>query len=271
MTDNVKKQLEYLRGRQYRALRADGEMDFSGILKGKSGYEASTAILREMLLAEMPRTFEGDRIGFHRHCHAPFRLDETGQKVLLSEFGNITINYAGAISKGMDAILKEIHAARAALSPDRGPFLDAAEEAVMAGLSYADRTAREAAESGNCALAAILAQIPHGPARNLNEALSFMKFIIFVLRCNGNTHLTLGRFDQYLFPYYLADRERGVTQAETLALIEEFFISLNFDTDLYFGVQQGETARVWSLAAVTNRGRTHGMRCRSCVSVPPWS
>lgn len=255
MTDKVKIQLETLRKKAYRALRSDIELDITEKLAGKSGSERSVSVLTELLYAERPRTFEGDRIGFHRYIRSgPHYIDENGKKVTLWDYGNITVNYAGAIGKGMDAVLEEIRASRDTLPSEHRTFLNAAEEAVLAALSYADRAALNALDSGNAALAATLSQIPRKSARNLEEALSFMKFILFTLRCNTNTHLTIGRFDQYMFPYYQADRRNGMTVDEALELLEEFFISLNFDTDLYFGVQQGDNGQSMVLGGCLDDG-----------------
>ena len=52
------------------------------------------------------------------------------------------------------------------------------------------------------ALASALSRVPHKSAISLYEACLFQKIIIFALRTAGHDHITLGRFDQYMYPFY---------------------------------------------------------------------
>lgn len=70
-----------------------------------------------------------------------------------------------------------------------------------------------------------------------------MKLSLFFLRASFASHVTLGRFDQYMYPFYLHDKKNGIKDEEIFEIIEDFFISLNFDTDLYPGVQQGDNGQ----------------------------
>lgn len=59
-----------------------------------------------------------------------------------------------------------------------------------------------------------------------------------------NYQFGFGRIDQYLYPFYEKDLKTGRLTRETAAeLLAEFFISLNKDTDLYRGVQQGDNGQ----------------------------
>ena len=62
--------------------------------------------------------------------------------------------------------------------------------------------------------------------------------------------------DQYLYPYFAADRAAG-TLAEEAALeaLEEFFLSCNRDSDLYIGVQQGDNGQSLMLGGVDKTGK----------------
>lgn len=44
-------------------------------------------------------------------------------------------------------------------------------------------------------------------------------------------------------PFYQVDIDAGKTRQELLEIIEEFFISLNMDSDLYFGEQLGDNGQ----------------------------
>ena len=55
---------------------------------------------------------------------------------------------------------------------------------------------------------------------------------------------TLGRFDQYMYPYFRHDIDSGVlTEEEAFDLVEEFFLACNKDSDLYPGMQQGDNGQ----------------------------
>jgi formate C-acetyltransferase len=83
-----------------------------------------------------------------------------------------------------------------------------------------------------------------------------MKLLIYTERCVNTSHLTLGRFDQYMLPWYVADRERGVSRDELFETLELFFIALNTDTDLYFGMQQGDNGQSMVLGGFDKNGNS---------------
>ena len=85
-----------------------------------------------------------------------------------------------------------------------------------------------------------LCTVPHKGAKSFYQACVFLKFIQFTLRCNRNDHITLGGFDKYMLPYFEADLSAGVSEDELFETLEDFFITLNIDSDLYAGVQQGD-------------------------------
>ena len=43
-----------------------------------------------------------------------------------------------------------------------------------------------------------------------------------------------------MLPYFEADLARGVSEEELFEVLEDFFITLNFDSDTYYGVQKGD-------------------------------
>ena len=77
----------------------------------------------------------------------------------------------------------------------------------------------------------------------------------FCLWASNTYHNTVGRFDQYMYPYYKADIEAGrLTEAEVLSLLEEFFLSFNRDSDLYQGMQQGDNGQSLMLGGCDSEG-----------------
>ena len=92
-------------------------------------------------------------------------------------------------------------------------------------------------------------------AASFYEACQFFRLLNFLLWINDNHHITVGRFDQYMYPYYKHDIEAGIlTEAEAYELLVETFLSLNKDTELYHGVQQGDNGQSLVLGGVTPEG-----------------
>jgi len=120
---------------------------------------------------------------------------------------------------------------------------------------FAQRYGREAEKVGNKEVAESFANIPANPPRNFKEALQFLRLIHYCLWCSYNFHNTFGRFDQYMYPFYLEDIRIGrLTKETALELVEEFFISCNKDSDLYHGAQQGDNGQSMVLGGLNSDG-----------------
>jgi len=72
-------------------------------------------------------------------------------------------------------------------------------------------------------------QVPANPAKTFWQAIQTIWFIQLILQIETNGHaISLGRFDQYLWPYYKQDIDSGSLTRETaLELVESFFIKAN--------------------------------------------
>jgi formate C-acetyltransferase len=72
---------------------------------------------------------------------------------------------------------------------------------------------------------------------------------------SGHHHVGLGRLDQYLWPYLADDLASGrLVEREAEELLAELFISLNRDSDLYPGIQQGDNGQTVTLGGVRRDG-----------------
>uniref|UniRef100_UPI0006D29623 formate C-acetyltransferase/glycerol dehydratase family glycyl radical enzyme n=1 Tax=Clostridium sp. NkU-1 TaxID=1095009 RepID=UPI0006D29623 len=59
-------------------------------------------------------------------------------------------------------------------------------------------------------IARIMGKVPYEPAETMYEAVQSMWFVHLILQIESNGHsLSYGRMDQYLYPYYKADLEKG--------------------------------------------------------------
>ena len=134
-------------------------------------------------------------------------------------------------------------------------FLDCVIEVIDAVLSMVKRYSREARLLKRDDIATILENVPANPAGSFHEALQCLRICHSSLWLSGHYHIGLGRLDQYLWPYLKSDLERGIISIkEAEELLAEFFISLNKDSDLYFGVQQGDNGQSIMLGGVKRDG-----------------
>lgn len=157
---------------------------------------------------------------------------------------NISSDWAGVLREGL---LPRREAALQNLSNGVGDadFLNAAVCAIDAVLSYGDRYRMPG-----------LSRALRRGAGSFLEALQAMRILHLSLWASNVYHNTVGRFDQYMLPYYERDVASGaLSDAEALALIEEFFLSFNRDSDLYTGMQQGDNGQSLMLGGCDREGR----------------
>ena len=237
--------LDWLNSREYRARRTGCAPDISEETRGMDAFEAHALSFEKMIEAERPNLFEEDIFGFNRTVGRLPVCPRIGyaENGCAEPVGNITPNYAGMIEKGFDETLREIDE-RAASADDHAKSLySSVKRHINALLGLCERYRAEAETRGCVRLASALERVPRQSAESFYEACLFMKILHFSLRCCPYEHLTLGRFDQYMYRYYLHDVEKGVSREELLETLELFFIALNFDSDLYHGIQQGDNGQ----------------------------
>lgn len=178
----------------------------------------------------------------------------------LHEFGpvsNICADWNLLLSQGLLGRKQVALATRERLvdEPKAVEFLDSAVETIDAVLGLAARYADRAREKGLKEIADVLDRVPAYPPRTFREALQSLRFCQAVVWLSGNYHVGLGRFDQYMWPFLCSDLQAGLLTVETAEeLLAEFFISLNKDSDLYPGVQQGDNGQTLTLGGVTPGG-----------------
>ena len=138
---------------------------------------------------------------------------------------------------------------------DKVEFLNAAIQTIDAVLELTRRYAAHARDLGRIDLAEILERVPAEPPRSFHEALQFLRITHSVLWMSSHYHVGLGRFDQYMWPYLEADLQSGnINKEQAGELLAEFFISLNKDSDLYPGIQQGDNGQSLMLGGIKKDG-----------------
>lgn len=200
--------------------------------------------------AEEPHIIEGQQIVFLRTLPGPCAIftpeerDAMRADCTQHELGcitNLCPDHASVIAVGFDAMREKCDAYTCAT-------MDALQ-------SLADRYRELALAEGRDDVAEVLSRVPAKGARTFREALQFFRILHFGVWYDGTTHNTVGRFDVWAAPYFEADLAAGrLTEASALELLVDFFLSFNLDSDLYYGMQQGDNGQSMMLGGDDGAG-----------------
>lgn len=213
---------------------------------GLSAEERMTRRFELLCSLEKPIILDSQRIVFIRGCEnipdvfTANEWEEIRKEHFIHELGyrsNLTIDYEGVLKSGLLAIRErsDLHSKRS----------------IDALLSLCEKYRLYALSIGREDIAKTLERVPMYSPTSFREALQFVRILNYALFLEGNYHNTLGRFDRYLYPYLENDLKSGKENSESaLSLVEEFFLSLNIDSELYPGIQQGDDGQSLMLGGV---------------------
>ncbi len=233
--------------------------------EGLNDLQRTVRRLQFMLEKEVPHVYPDEKIALIRtvpripEIFTPQEWEEIREDHYIHEQGkvcNINPEYIRLIAPGFDQKRLEI---REELEQDSTPEKKEYLEALLTVLdliqAFAERYREAAVRAGNETVAKTFARIPAKAPESYLEALQFLRLVHYCLWCSFNYHNTLGRFDQYMFPFLRADLAAGRLDRESaLELTEEFFISCNKDSDLYTGMQQGDNGQSMVLGGLNPDG-----------------
>lgn len=233
--------------------------------KGLTDVQRSIKRLAYMLENEKPHVYPDEKIALIRTVSTIPEIltkaewEEKKKTNYIHEQGkvcNINPEYMLLVGKGFDEKREEINEQLAQpCSEEKKTELEAMLQIMDLIQNFAEKYRQAAVEAGNQTVADTLAKIPAKAPGTLLEALQFLRLVHYCLWSSFNYHNTLGRFDQYLYPYYKKDIADGrLTDETALELIEEFFISCNKDSDLYTGMQQGDNGQSMVLGGLNPDG-----------------
>ena len=217
--------------------------------------ERSARMLRALLNAETPIIIEGEKIVATRtitRIPSIFTEEEWAEirsKHTLHERGtvsNLSPDYEGILRDGLGVRKTEVEdrLKDESLTEDQRLFLNAAHASLEAVQDFIKKYRDCARNSGLDDMAKTLDAIHTASPATLYEALQLLRIVHFALWESDCYHNTLGRFDQYIYPFYRSDIACGrLTQKEAYELILEFFLMCNKDSDLYVGMQQGDNGQ----------------------------
>ena len=250
---NYEKLKKFFLSKKHRSLRRTLGVDWATEFceKGYTPAERMTLRFERMCQAETPVVFADERIAFLRtvsdlpDIFTKAEWEEIKAKHYIHELGflsNLSPDYGKVLQNGL-LVLKDSADAYSVRCID-------------ALLALVDRYAEEAEKIGNSEVAENLKRVPRYGANGFLDALQLFRIVHFALWLEGNYHVTVGSFDRYMYPYYQADIQSGkLTKDEAYALVEEFFLSFNRDSDLYVGVQQGDNGQSMMLGGLDENGK----------------
>ena len=258
---------DYYIARKHHAYRRPFPTELTASVRDKSlnPTERMMARLRLVLENEQPVILDGQRIVFLRTVtDVPdiFTEEEWAEikaKHFVHELGyvsNLCGDYGKVITSGLEPIREKLEARLAGEATEaQRLFAESALSGIAALYELADRYRAEAERIGRADVAAVLARVPRQGATTFREALQFVRMLNYTVWAEGEYHNTLGRFDQYMMPFLQADLDAGtITMEEAESLLEEFFLSVNWDSDMYPGVQLGDNGQSMMLGGVTRDG-----------------
>lgn len=211
--------------------------------------------LSTLLELESPVILPGERIVVTRtiseipDIYTKAEWDQIKETHYIHERGtvcNISPDYETTIKKGLDARKSEIQERMKdkTLAPENHLFLESALLCVTSLQTFIGKYEIYARSIGEMETADVLKAIQTNGASSFREALQLLRILHFSIWESSNYHNTLGRFDQYMYPYYIRDINEGVlTREDAFELLEEFFLMCNKDSDLYPGMQQGDNGQ----------------------------
>ncbi|MEF9974278.1 MAG: pyruvate formate lyase family protein [Clostridia bacterium] len=262
MTERIRRLREYILSGGHHALRRADAVDPAPYRDASLADFTRTALrMKAMLEMEEPAFVPDELIAFTRTLKAapPIYSPEEWSRIkeshYIHELGNVcnlSPDYEKLIREGL---LKQLSKLDAADEPASRAYHEAMRVSICAVLELAQRYAEAARESGLEAISDRLYRVPALGATGFVEALQSLRVLHFAMWCEGDYHNTLGRFDQYMYPYFKKDLDAGVlTEAEALEYLEAFFLACNRDSDLYPGMQQGDNGQSLVLGGVTPDG-----------------
>jgi formate C-acetyltransferase len=211
-----------------------------------------SADVKRAILEEIGPYWHGNTLYDHAQAMRPTEVTQaekigaiSGRGNISSGDGHIIMNIAKVLRQGLTGVLDEVRAESAAVSPydavdlKKRIFYQAAEITLEAAIRFARRYAAEAASQASAAtdavrkaelerIAEVCEHVPALPPRNFQEAVQSAWFVHLVSQIESNGHsFSLGRFDQYTYPFYRADLAAGrIAPEQAQELLELLWLKL---------------------------------------------
>lgn len=202
--------------------------------------ETTPVILKSELIAGNKKSLytTADRVAVD---YAERITEEFSERYFLTNKDHYAPNYEHILSVGLPGLIKEIDSSLEVHKADaeRSDTLNAMRHTLCGFMqmikNYADAAETAKSESGytvsrldgiinNCNA------IVSGKPESFAEALQLVWFCHTAFLMEGRYAMALGRMDQYLYPFYIADIKKGIiTDGQVTELLENVFIRLQDD------------------------------------------
>ncbi|MDR2163234.1 MAG: glycyl radical protein [Clostridiales Family XIII bacterium] len=166
--------------------------------------------------------------------------------------GHVLLDYGLLCREGLDGFIKKCQRQKDELDLTKPDSLDK-RLWYESAISYCQSTIKFAHRYANQALsmmknehdpkrraelekiAKVCRRVPEFPAESFHEAMQSLWFCQIVQQVNDNgVSYTIGRFDQFMYPYYASDIEDGVlTKPEAQELLEAFWAKITEPIKVY--------------------------------------
>ncbi|HSV86706.1 MAG TPA: glycyl radical protein [Levilinea sp.] len=215
-------------------------------------FEVDPAVKRELLEETLPywqgRTlYDRARAMIAEDVWAAQEIGAiSGRGNITSGDGHIVVDIPRVLREGLEgtaaraqARLDQLKAETSMAALRSQAFLEAAVITLEAARRFAQRYAAEAERQAEATsdperrqellgIAAVCRQVPWKPARTFQEAVQAAWFVHLITQIESNGHsFSMGRFDQYTYPYYQADLAAGrITRQRALGLLQRLWLKL---------------------------------------------
>lgn len=213
-------------------------------LAGEYGVQYLDEESRNNLLNAIERSFGNEGIKPFAELYVRSDLEKQMSAEFICYFdytaAHTTLDYQKAIESGIDGILKEVSVEKDQAEGERKIYLDAVEIALHTILNWVEKLSNMALELAKDSkhsdfrqnllqMGNMLKRVPKYPAESFHEAVQsvwLLHLLVGISEYSGAS-LSLGRADQYLYPYYLKDLKTGVDKEDIEKTIEDLWKKLN--------------------------------------------
>lgn len=247
MNGRTKELYNYILNKKHHKYRKEIEISFD---KDMSPIERMAYRFEVISKAETPVILKNEKICFLRTIkNIPDIFSEQEWENIREKHYIHESGYMSNLSPDYESVIRD------GLKKRRESADEYGKRAIDNIIDLVNRYKEEAVRVGRDDIVEVLQNVPEYPARGFREALQSLRIIHYSLWLEGNYHNTLGRFDRYMYPYYKNDIENKVlSKDEAYELVLDFFMSLNRDSDIYFGVQQGDNGQSLVLGGIDENG-----------------
>ena len=143
--------------------------------------------------------------------------------------GHLTPDYRRLLSAGYKGVLAEIGRNAARLGTEQAQsYAENAKIVIEAIVRFTARYAEAAEACGKHRAAEALRRVPYEGAYDLYSALQGIWMVHMIASCYmGSRDYGFGYMDEYLYPYYQMEKEKGTTDEEIRTMLAGFFIKAN--------------------------------------------